>query len=626
MNEEKKRRLSNWLPEEHLRKVEAIDCDELHDFLVEFLELCTPERVFVCTDAPEDVAYVRNAAVTNNEEERLAVEGHTVHYDGYNDQARDKAKTWFLATEGKAPGDGLNAKDKEEGLKDIYRIMKGIMVGKELYICFFCLGPANSDFSIPAVQLTDSAYVAHSEHILYRKGYEEFRRQGNSARFFRFIHSAGALDERNTSANIEERRVYIDCEEGRVFSANTQYGGNTIGLKKLAMRLAIHRAAGEGWLTEHMMLMGINGPNERVTYIAGAFPSMCGKTSTAMIPWEKMVGDDIAYIRERDGQAFAVNVESGMFGIIMGVNKTDDPIIWEVLHSPNELIVSNILVTDEGTAHWLEMGEELPTRGKNQSGEWTLGKKDSKGNEITASHRNARFTVALPALSNTDERLEDPEGVRLEAMIYGGRDSDTWVPVQQAFDWTHGIITKAAALESETTAATLGQKGVRKFNPMSNLDFVSIPLAKYLQINLDFGTRLAAPPQIFGINYFIKDRQGNFLNEKTDKGVWLKWIERRLHGDVEAIRTPTGFIPLYEDMRVLFKEVLNKEYSPEDYDAQFMLRVNENLAKIGRIERIYRETVSNTPQVVFDVLEAEKGRLLEAQARLGDYILPRRFA
>jgi phosphoenolpyruvate carboxykinase (GTP) len=620
-----KEMLKNKLGEGNYHKLLGIDNPQLHEFVARYVELCNPDRVFVSTDSPEDIAYIREAAIRNREEKRLAVDGWTVHFDGYYDQARDKPRTKFLVPPGVNLGPNLNAMDREEGLKEIHEILENLMQGHELYIRFFCLGPTHSEFAIPCVQLTDSAYVAHSEDLLYRWGYEEFKRQGNSARFFKFVHSAGDLDERKTSKNIDERRVYIDLEESTVYGSNTQYGGNTIGLKKLAMRLAINRALKERWLTEHMLIMGVHGPNGRVTYFSGAFPSLCGKTSTALIPGETIVGDDIAYIRERDGKAYAVNVESGMFGIIMGVNSKDDPIIWDVLHSPNEIIFSNVLIGEDNKPYWIGMGEGIPEKGHNHSGEWHRGKRDAEGNEVTPSHKNARFTIDLKRLENLDAKLNDPNGVELGGMIYGGRDSDTWVPVAQAFDWTHGIIAKGASLESETTAATLGQEGVRKFNPMSNLDFLSVPIGRYIEMNLEFGNSLQNPPLIFGVNYFLKDKEGNFMNEKTDKKVWLKWMELRVHKEVDAIKTPIGYIPRYEDLKKLFKEVLNKDYSEEDYRSQFTIRAPENLAKIDRIKKIYETTVAEPPPILFQVLEEERQRLLEAQGKYGAYITPDKF-
>ncbi|WP_456421256.1 phosphoenolpyruvate carboxykinase (GTP) [Thermococcus sp.] len=614
-------KLRELLPEEQFEKIKAIDNPELHAFLAEWIEWLEPSKVFVCTDSPEDEGYVRWKALYYGEEKMLETPNHTVHYDNYYDQARDKANTKLLIPGGKEIP-FLNTKDRDEGLKEIRELMKGIMRGKELFICFFVLGPKNSIFTIPAVQLTDSAYVAHSEFILYRKGYEEFKRLGRHAKFFRFVHSAGELDERKTSKNLDKRRIYIDLVGETVYSVNTQYGGNTIGLKKLAFRLTIQKAVREGWLSEHMFLMRVNGPNGRKTYFTGAYPSMCGKTSTAMIPWENIVGDDLTFILPVNGVARGANVEKGVFGIIQGVNPEDDPIIWQVLHSPVEIIFSNVLVKD-GKPYWNEMGMEIPDEGENHSGKWWRGKKDSEGNEIPPSHKNARFTVSLEHFPNVDlEALENPCGVEIGGMIFGGRDKDTWPPVREAFDWKHGIITMGASLESETTAATLGKEGVRAFNPMAILDFMSVPLGDYIRNYLEFGEKLRKTPKIFAVNYFLRDEKGNWLNHKLDKAVWLKWMELRVHGDVDAIETPIGYIPKYEDLRRLFREVLNKDYSREAYEKQFTIRVPELLAKIDRIEKIYREKVKEVPEELFRVLENERKRLLEAREKYGDYILP----
>ena len=256
------------------------------------------------------------------------------------------------------------------------------------------------------------------------------------------------------------------------------------------------------------------------------------------------------------------------------------------------------------------------------TGQWTLGKKDAEGNEITPSHKNARFTVRLKNFGNLDPNFDNPDGVELSGMIYGGRDSDTWVPVCQAFDWPHGIIAKGASLESETTAATLGKEGVKTFNPMSNLDFLSIPIGKYIEMNLNFGSSFKNPPLIFGVNYFLKGKDGKFLNDRADKGVWFKWMELRIHNEVDAIKTPVGYIPKYEDLRKLFKGVLDKEYRKEDYTEQFAIRAPENLSKIERIKKIYETTVKDVPPILFKVLEAERQRLIEARDKYGDYISP----
>ncbi|MBN1780629.1 phosphoenolpyruvate carboxykinase (GTP) [bacterium] len=607
----------------HFDKLMAIDNPKLYDFVAEYVELCEPDNIIVITDAPDDLKMIREKAVADGEEIKLKIAGHTVHFESRFDQARDKENTRLLLGKGKTLGKNINSMDKEEGEKEIRTIMQGIMKGHDVYVRFFCLGPVDSPFSILACQLTDSTYVCHSLDILYRQGYEAFRKAGRSASFFRIVHGQGEL-ENNVSKNVDKRRIYIDVEDEIVYSANTQYGGNTLGLKKLSMRLAIKRATREDWLCEHMFVMGVHGPGERVTYFTGAFPSLCGKTSTSMIPGEKIVGDDIAYLRQIDGRVRAVNVEKGMFGIIMGVNSKDDPIIYKTLHSPNEIIFSNVLMTDDGNVHWIDKDAPVPDKGINYAGEWTPGKKDAKGNEIPPSHKNARFTLSLDCLENYDPRLEDPDGVDVGGVIYGGRDSYAWMPVREAFDWVHGIITIGAALESETTAATLGQEGVPKFNPMSNLDFVSVPLSEYIRSNLDFGTRLQDVPRIFGVNYFLKDETGRWLNERNDKAVWLKWMELRVHGDADAIRTPVGFIPEFEDLQRLFRQVLDKVYTEEDYMQQFSLRIKPFISKINRIIDIYKE-VPNAPAVVFDTLNAEVNRLKDVQSELGDLVAPSKF-
>ena len=605
-----------------LEKLRRIDNPDLHRFVSWAVELLSPERVFVATDSEEDVEYIRKRALESGEEKPLATPGHTVHFDGYYDQARDKERTAILVDEGEDLGPYIRTKERREAVEEIVELMRGASRGKELYICFFVLGPPRSVFTIPALQITDSSYVAHSDFILYRRGYEEFVRQGPRARFMKFLHSAGELDERKTSRNIDKRRIYIDLKEECVYSVNTQYGGNTIGLKKLAFRLTIKRAVDEGWLSEHMALFRV-GKMDGV-YLTGAYPSMCGKTSTAMNPFESVVGDDLSFIRNVDGVARAVNVEKGVFGIIQGVNQDDDPLIWEVLHDPVEIIFSNVLISG-GRPYWSGMGTEIPDEGENHSGKWWRGKKDEAGVEIPPSHKNARFTVDLIHFRNLDRQgLESREGVEVGGFVFGGRDKDTWPPVRESLSWEHGVITMGASLESETTAATLGKEGVRQFNPMAILDFLSVPLGEYLRNYLRFRRELKRPPKIFAVNYFLKDSEGRWLNHKLDKVVWLRWMAARVKDLVDAVKTPIGYLPLHKDLREIFMEFLGKKYSREDYCVQFTIRVPELLQKIERIERIY-SSLPNIPGELFRELEEERGRLEKARERWGDYISPFNF-
>ena len=299
--------LKEKLSNSECQKLEKIKDSKVFDFLLEAVELCQPKSIFVNTGSSEDLDYIRKKTLELGEEIDLSTEGHTIHFDNARDQARDKKNTKILIPKEKEL-QGVNTLDRDEGLGEVKGLLKGTMCDKEMIVGFHSLGPSGSEFSLPAIQITDSLYVAHSETILYRMGYERFTQETLNY-FFTFIHSAGKLDEHNTSKNLDNRRVYIDVEGNRVYSVNTQYGGNTLGLKKLAMRLAINHASNEGWLCEHMLIAGIKGPNERITYFTGAFPSLCGKTSTAMMEGELIVGDDIAYIRQINGEAKGVNVE-----------------------------------------------------------------------------------------------------------------------------------------------------------------------------------------------------------------------------------------------------------------------------------------------------------------------------
>jgi len=603
--------LQEKLDAEHRSRLAAIKNPAVHRFVAEFVALCNPQSVYVATDAPEDAEYIRQEAVRRGEETPLATPGHTVHYDSYWDQARDREHTRYLVMPGMDLGAQLNTIERAEGLAEVRSYLKDSMRGREALLCFFCLGPRNSPFSIPAVQLTDSAYVAHSACILYRSGYEFFRGlDPKEEGFFRIVHSQGRL-ENGVSVELDKRRIYIDLQQETVYSVNTQYAGNTVGLKKLSLRLAICKAAREGWLAEHMLIVGVRGPGGRTTYFTGAFPSACGKTSTAMIPGESILGDDLAYLRAIGGKARAANVEQGIFGIIRDVNPHDDPLIWEVLNKPGEVIFSNVLVAD-GKPYWLGMGVPVPPRGRNHSGEWYEGKRDEKGQLIPLAHPNARYTVRMEPLRNCDPNLHEPLGVEVSGFIYGGRDSDTSVPVEQAFDWAHGIITKGACLESESTSATLGKVGVRSLNPMSNIDFLAIPLGRYILNNLRFAESLDQPPAVFGVNYFLKGRDGRYLTAMEDKRIWLKWMELRVHGEVDAIERPTGLIPRYEDLRALFREHLGKDYSRAQYEEQFAPRIENNLRKIDRVEKIYRQSVPDAPHVFFEVLRAQRERLQAA--------------
>ena len=600
--------------------------EKINEFVGSFAKHCNPASIYVCDDSKEDEEYIKAKALEIGEEFKLAKKGQTIHWDGYGDQARDKVNTRYMVyKENLESMKSLNSVEYEQGYAEIMGISKNIMEGKDTVVKFFCEGPAFSEFTIPCVQFTDSWYVAHSEAILYRPAYEHFKEMKNKDDFFSFIHSAGELDERNTSVNIVKRRIYMDTQNNIVYSMNDQYAGNSIGLKKHSMRLAINKGSKEGWLCEHMFLMAaIDKDKKRRTYFAGAYPSACGKTSTAMIPGEEIVGDDIVYFRNIDGEFRGVNVEQGIFGIIKDVNAEDDPVIFENLMIEQEVIFSNVLRGPDNKPYWLGSGLDTPKTGDNHSGkDWFEGKKDAQGNVIPVAHGNARYTMRLDYLENFDKKgFDAKQGVEVEGILYGGRDSDTCVPVEESATWEDGILIKACTLESETTSATLGKEGVRNPSPMANMDFVSYPLGQYTKNNIDFVKGMKRIPKVFSTNYFLRDEKGKFCNDKLAKKVWLHWAEGRIHNEYEAYDTPNGKIPMFKDLKDLFKKHLNYNYTEAEYTYQFTFRCTKWVEKLERSKLYFKKMDADAPDFIFTKWDKQIAKIEKAKAKFGDEIKP----
>lgn len=578
--------------------------------LAAFNELLLPSRIFINSGSVDDINYIKNKALAEKEELPTRSKFQTVHFDGINDQGRDRNHTYIVSN---SQIDGIkNYAERKTALEEVFSIMKGIMKGKEMLVGFYVLGPKISDFSIPAVQITDSSYVMHSEELLYRNAYDVFLQPLKSKPFY-LVHSEGEL-QNGISKNVDLRRIVIDVDEGITYSVNTQYAGNTIGLKKLALRLGIKRGLEEGWLMEHMLLVGINNGNRR-SYFTGAYPSLCGKTSTAMMQGESLVGDDIAMLKNVNGEVRAVNTDKGVFGVIDGINGKDDPIIWQVLHGKSEVIYSNVLITSENDVRWNGDGLDEPSEGINYAGNWHKGKKSP------ISNPNARFTVSLQNFPNLDPVYDNPAGVPVKGIVYGGRDYDTWVPVQESFNWGHGVIAYGASIESQSTAATIDATDIREFNPMAILDFLSVNIGDYLKHYIEFGKNLETPPRVFAVNYFLKGENGQYLTDKTDKRVWFKWMELRSNENVTVIEMPTGYIPTYDLLQDLFDRILNKKYSKELYSNQFSIKVDKNLQKVRRIINNYRN-FKTVPEEVFKILSDQEKRLVEAREQYGNIVNP----
>jgi phosphoenolpyruvate carboxykinase (GTP) len=611
--------LESRLGAESLKKLMALDNASLNRVIAGAILQFQPDSVFVSTGSPEDLHRIRVQSIRHGEEKPLVFRGHTIHYDGYEDQGRDPANTKFLVHDITSLGPGLNCVERREGIDEIDQVMNGIMRGKQMVVSFYSLGPLGTEFAIPCVQVTDSYYVTHSEDILYRQGYELFKSEIGKEGFFSFLHSAGML-KNGVSRDIDLRRMFVDLENNSVYSANTQYAGNTVAAKKLAHRLAIRKASREDWLAEHFLITGVPAyEGNKTTYMAGAFPSWCGKTSTSML--FDVVGDDLSHVRKKDGKVYAANVEKGMFGVIKDVNPKDDPYLHEILVNPGEIIFSNVLDV-HGRPYWQGMGDvDIPLKGVNHSGKWWRGKRDSKKRLIPISHDNARFCVSLEELENFDAK----QVVDLQGIIYGGRSSKRPVPVSEMYGWVHGVFF-GASIESEPTAATVGSANSKIIvNPMANKEFISIPIGKYLENYIKFGRDLKPRPKIFYVNYFLRDESANFTNTKMDKKVWVRWMERRIRDKVGAYATPTGFIPKYGDLAELFNKELATAYSKEDYELQFMTRVPELLDKLHIAEEFLQKETRGKPKEIFETIDSQRKLLLEAKEVYGDNISPFRF-
>ena len=589
------------------------------------IAMTDPDAVFVNTGSDADVQRVRDMSLEKGEERALPMVDHTIHFDLAQEQARIIDRTFYIVNEGEETSVLAQKILRDEAQDYIRTHMTGIASGKTLLVGFFSRGPIGAPAAIPALEITTSTYVMHSANILYRNVYDRFDEEAQRVGlFFTNVHSEGP----NRPQDLPHARVFMDRSWLTTFSTFCTYAGNTLLLKKGNHRFAVDLATyyrREQELSEHMFITGLAGPGGRVTYFAGAAPSGCGKTTTAMMS-TGFIGDDLAqlWIAE-DGTLRAINPECGIFGIVQDVNGESDPYLMKCLREEGtEVIWSNVLIDEHGVPHWVSNGEEPPKRGVNFQGEWWEGKTDANGKPIPLSHPNARATLRNSAIGNYNEAAaEDPNGVGIKVITYSGRDSDTMPPVRVAKTPDHGVVIGASIL-SAATATEVGAKGVRR-QPWANEPFIPGPLADYMDAQFAFfnSDRLTHKPIMAGLNYFLTHcaRGGErdaLLGEKRDVKAWLGWLELRAHGDVEAIETPIGFIPRYEDLAELFAEI-DKEYPKELYDKQFAFYVNNILDRIALQEEAYRKE-KNIPDKLFAIYQEQRKELEALKAKYGPIV------
>ncbi|MBI9088355.1 MAG: phosphoenolpyruvate carboxykinase (GTP) [Desulfobacterium sp.] len=618
-----------YMDEEHYSRMEQQGNIDVRKKIANAIAICRPSSVYINMGTPEDKAFIRKLALEKGEERQLAMENHTIHYDLADEQGRIMDRTFYIADEWEEVSSLANRMTREEALKDIGGNMTGIMENMTMIVGFYMRGPVGAPASNPAIEITSSAYVAHSAEILYRNSFNAFGTEVETlGHFFTNIHSEGL----NRTEDLPDARVFMDRSYRTTFSYKCTYAGNTLLLKKGNHRFAVDKAVYENrgrQLSEHMFITGINGPGNRVTWCAGAAPSGCGKTTTAMAG-NHFVGDDLAQMWiASDGTIRSVNPECGIFGIVEDVNWEGDPMLMENLRKPGtEVIWSNVLVDDKKVPHWEGSGEEPPRTGVNFQGDWQAGMTDKAGKPVPISHPNSRCTIASTALANYSPEAENPEGVPTRIFTYSGRDSDTMPPVWVAKDSDAGVVI-GACIVSAATATEVGASGVKRA-PWANAPFIPGALGDYMAAQFEFfGNPDIAEdkkPVMAGLNYFLTDlaRGGSakkLLGEKRDVKVWLAWLERYAHGEVEHITTPMGNLPCYTDLQELFTTLLGKAYPRELYDRQFSLYIDNIVARIDLQVDAYGKE-KDLPARLFSILDQQKQGLLKLRKAVGPIALP----
>lgn len=617
------------LDSKNLSRIRKIKQQDVLLKIANSIAMCNPDSVFINTGSEEDKQYIRELALKNREEAELAMKGHTIHFDLKEEQGRITDRTFYIANEDEDVSSLANKTLRTDALKDIRDKMTGIMRGKEMVVGFYMRGPVGSPMSNPAIEITSSAYVSHSAEILYRNSYLHFDKEaGRLNHFYTNIHSEG----KNRPEDLPNARVYMDRSHLTTYSINCTYAGNTLLLKKGNHRFSVDKAVYENRgfeLSEHMFITGMEGPGGRVTWFAGAAPSGCGKTTTAMAG-HRFIGDDLAqmWIDEK-GAIRSVNPECGIFGIVEDVNREGDPGLMELLRNEGtEVIWSNVLIDEKKVPHWTGNGEEPPVKGYNFHGPWEKGMTDKKGKPVPISHPNARATLTSKALSNYSPKNEDPQGVITRVFTYSGRDSDTMPPVRTAKNPDHGVVI-GASIVSAATATEVGATGVKRA-PWANAPFIPGSLSDYMDAQFRFfgNSKIAKDykPVMAGLNYFLTDRarggvSDKLLGEKRDVKVWLAWLERRAHDEVGVIETPVGGIPEYEDLKKLFKTIIDKEYQEALYVKQFSLYIDNITARIDLQLSAYGKE-KNVPVRLFEVLNEQKEGLLAVKKVFGPVATP----
>ena len=567
------------------------------NWIEEMKALVEPDKVVWIDGSEAQLKELRDQALATGEMEALNPEklpGCLLHRTAVNDVARVEGRTFICSRKKEDAGPTNNWEDPNVMYDKLRKLFDGAMKGRTMYVIPYCMGPIGSPFSKVGVELTDSIYVVLNMDIMTRMGQQAFDQLGETSNdFVRGLHSKAQMDEEN-------RYIVQFPEDNTIWSVNSGYGGNVLlGKKCFALRIASYQAKNEGWMAEHMLILGLENPQGEIKYICAAFPSACGKTNLAMlIPPEKFkkagykvwtVGDDIAWLRiGPDGRLWAINPENGFFGVAPGTNMKSNP--NALISTQKNTIFTNVVHNlDDNTVWWEGLDKNPPKNALNWKGEKWDCTDGSKG-----AHPNSRFTAPAINCPCISSEFNNPNGVPISAIIFGGRRAKTAPLVYQARDWQHGVFV-GSTMASETTAAAAGAVGVVRRDPMAMLPFCGYNMGDYWAHWLEMGKKLGdKAPKIFNVNWFRTDDEGHFIWPGFgDNMRVLNWIVDRCEGKADAVETPIGYEPKPEAIDVEGLDITTDT-------VRDLLSVDKNLWKeeVKGIKEFYAKFGDKLPQAL----------------------------